>query len=256
MTDQAPEPYTRVPNALLDNMHRFTPAEFCVLMALARRIIGFNKVCDVVSVSQLMKATRLSNRHVIDCLEALVTKGAVTREPAKRNGFCYQLVNSVHQWTEFTSEDTSPVLVNSVHQSLVNSVHTQKKEKEILKESVATPRKARAPRATQTELEADPVAIYRRVTKVSPNEVQRRHISERATDLEAWRATCEEFAANGWNCRHIGNLLDNYHQRLKAKTAAASRLNGHTPPAAPKRTREEVAAEARELAARAARGEL
>jgi hypothetical protein len=72
------------------------------------------------------------------------------------------------------------------------------------------------------------------VTKARPNEQQRKAISEKVTQLDAWRATCEEFATNSWNVRHIGNLLDNYQQRVKAKARPANG-QGHMAraPAAP-----------------------
>jgi len=166
MTD---EPYTRVPNAILDNLARYTPAETVVLLALVRRITGWNKTSDVVSLTQLETTTGLSRRHIIDCLESLVTKCAIIRAPAKRSSYNYQLVNSVHQSTSelsspvsgiecATSELSSPELVNSVHQlapQLVNSVHTQKKESKEKKERSAPRKRGDAsPRARDIVFEA------------------------------------------------------------------------------------------------------
>lgn len=89
MTDQPQEPYTRVPNALLDNMHELGNAELRVLLAVIRKTAGFQKSCDVISVSQVADMTGLTRRNAHEALQALVTAGYLDREQASKQMYCY-----------------------------------------------------------------------------------------------------------------------------------------------------------------------
>lgn len=126
---------TQVPNIFFEHwMAILTPAEFKVLMVITRKTLGWHKIKDAISLSQIIKMTGLSNRGVINCLSSLIDHKLINklkRETKKGDSDCneYQLimddgkVNSVHRGSELTSQ---PV-VNPVHDPVVNSVHRQKK---------------------------------------------------------------------------------------------------------------------------------
>jgi phage replication O-like protein O len=144
MTEQ--EPYTRVPNALLDTMAELGNAELRVLLAIVRRTTGYQKACDVISLSQIHDMTGLMRRHVVDALDSLLARNYIAREPAKRNGFCYRLVPLGNQFPKGTSTPREPIPVPLGTQSLVPLGNPQKKEKENFKESIAPASTDAAPR--------------------------------------------------------------------------------------------------------------
>lgn len=90
------------------------------------------------------------------------------------------------------------------------------------REDKARKRALRSPQETQASLLDTPLGIYRQVTNHrNPNQAQRELI-EVVTDLEAWRATCEQFAVSGWNVRNVPNLIDAYNKRVREKKRIAS----------------------------------
>lgn len=149
MTTEIKKPnYTQVPNAILDNLDKFTPAEIKVLMAIARQTFGYHQKRKKMSISFIQKATGLSRQGVVNTIDALMASGIVRRRRSG-NGYEYslhiidELVNSVDQSTPPASQLSVPVLVNSVDHLdensqlsvpvLVNSVDTKK---ETIKETL------------------------------------------------------------------------------------------------------------------------
>lgn len=120
MTTEIKKPnYTQVPNAILDNLDKFTPAEIKVLMAIARQTFGYHQKRKKMSISFIQKATGLSRQGVVNTIDALIASGIVRRRRSG-NGYEYslhiidELVNSVDQSTTPASQLSVPVLVNSV----------------------------------------------------------------------------------------------------------------------------------------------
>ena len=95
----------QTPNAYIDRvMHLLTPEEFKVLIYAVRRILGFQKRRDRISLSQFVSGvssggsqkdhgTGLNRETVIRCLESLVAFGLLTRkdEPRHPDGTLYIL---------------------------------------------------------------------------------------------------------------------------------------------------------------------
>lgn len=83
--------YTQIPNIIIDKIMPFlTGNEFKVLTYIARRTLGFHKVQDSISLSQLVSGikrngrvvnygTRLSKATVARCLNSLEKKGYIVR---------------------------------------------------------------------------------------------------------------------------------------------------------------------------------
>lgn len=124
--------YTRMPNDILDAMPALTGAELRMLLAVARKTLGWGKDSDEISLSQFQKLTGLSRPKVNATLQALLARGWVEKIGEGKRGIGrYRLVNLVNQFTELTSKASLPDLVNSVNQTspgLVNSVNPQKKD--------------------------------------------------------------------------------------------------------------------------------
>lgn len=130
--------YTKTPNFIFEIMPQLSPAEFKVIMVVVRQTFGFHKERDAISLSQFMSMTSLSRQGVINAIASLIEKGFIVKHTIG-NTFKYSvnIVNSVDQSTQLTSQLSLPELVNSVDYlvnsvdhldpKLVNSVDLQKK---------------------------------------------------------------------------------------------------------------------------------
>jgi DNA-binding MarR family transcriptional regulator len=76
--------YTRIPNAVFDIAPRLTEAELRVLLFLYRRIEGWHKTSDEVSLSQLQAGTGLVGRHHVTAAVRALEDYRLIR--ATRNG--------------------------------------------------------------------------------------------------------------------------------------------------------------------------
>lgn len=74
--------FTKVPNIIFDLMQHISAAQFAVLMVIVRKTYGWQKVEDIISLSQIAEATGLSQRNVHDALKSLVEQNFVTRRTA------------------------------------------------------------------------------------------------------------------------------------------------------------------------------
>ena len=67
--------YTKIPNAILDQMAELSPAEFKLAMALYRMTVGCRRLRVRKSYTCLADATGLSRPYVLKCAAALVARG-------------------------------------------------------------------------------------------------------------------------------------------------------------------------------------
>lgn len=147
--------YTRIPNYVIEAMASMSEPELRVILAIARKTVGWQKACDVISITQLEAITGLSRPAVVNGIDGALKRGLIAREPATRNGFCYRLVNDVNQSTELTSKPGLLELVNDVNYSsppLVNDVNTQKKDLKKEKEKDSRTSRKRADASTTPEI--------------------------------------------------------------------------------------------------------
>ena len=113
--------YTQVENVVLDRlMALLGDVEFRVFMAIYRKTIGWGKLSDTISTSQLMQITGKSNRAVIDAVEFLKNNGLISTENSVRNSKKFTINLSVINNSN-TYEKLS--LVKKVHKSPVKKVH-------------------------------------------------------------------------------------------------------------------------------------
>ena len=73
-----------IPNILFDYwMLHLTPAEFKVLMCIARKTYGWRKDFDRISITQIEKMTGLSRKGITKNLDALIEHGLITKIKSK-----------------------------------------------------------------------------------------------------------------------------------------------------------------------------
>ena len=133
-----------IPNILFDVwMNKLSPAEFKVLMCVARKTYGWHKHIDTISLQQIENCTGLSRKGVIKTIEALIGHGLIIKIKSKTSygddaPNQYEInVNCMGGGSELNP----PQVVNSVHHPVVNSVHPQKKDitKERLTKEIYAP---------------------------------------------------------------------------------------------------------------------
>lgn len=130
------EPYTTIPNWLIEAMPQMPGSVFQIAVVIARQTIGYSdgnggrKEWDRISLSQFEKATGLSNLGVRMAITQGLGKWFTRRE--KGQSFEYQLCNLVTQCNSVTMQLSNIELGNSVTRldpELCNSVTPQKKKR-------------------------------------------------------------------------------------------------------------------------------
>ena len=83
------EPYTMLPNWLIDAMPGLSEAALKVCLVVARKTIGWHKESDKISLSQFKSATHLHRETITIGIAEAEQRGliAVTRTPGKCNEY-------------------------------------------------------------------------------------------------------------------------------------------------------------------------
>lgn len=137
MTGFSSPNHTQTPNDLFDHLMReMDETELKITLAAVRKILGFHKRRDPISLSAFIAMTGLSRQGALDGIEKAMARGTLTLVgKGKRGVNVYELVFSDDQSNELTSLPSRPVPVYSVDQSETStsllSRHT--KEKKTLK---------------------------------------------------------------------------------------------------------------------------
>ncbi len=83
--------HTQFPNIIIDNfMGKMTGAQIKVILAIARKTIGWHKVSDRISYSQLYKLTGLSTNAIKSGIKGLIEMNLISQEKTKF-GYCYDM---------------------------------------------------------------------------------------------------------------------------------------------------------------------
>ncbi len=209
MTDQPNGEWTKIPNAILDAMPKMGDAELRVVLAILRKTAGWQKECDVISISQLERITGLSRPAVVTGIKAAMERGVLSREPAKRNGYCYRVVNVLNQSSELTSKATELELVNVLNQSdpqLVNVLNTQKKDS---KERKERERVTRPPKQVNIDSlnEACQIVQEQIGKRLTPAAATR--VADTITDLPRWTKVTARWAER-YGSMNIDGMIDWY----------------------------------------------
>ena len=126
--------YTQIPNEVFAVMHKMTPAELKVVLAVCRQTFGWHKQRDRISVSQLVVLTGLSRQGVLNGIDAAKEHGFLIAYEVG-NSFEYEInvvemVNEVDQSETENGQESRPASVNEVDRfapKMVNEVDPQKK---------------------------------------------------------------------------------------------------------------------------------
>lgn len=258
--------YTRLPNDIIEAMPYLGNAELRVLLAIARKTIGFQKDADRISVSQIETLTGLTSRNAQRAIVSLLEKGYITREQIGKQAYSYAIQTISPRDTEQNHVPTEPIsprdtepypLGTRIEVKPYPLGTTQKKDlkqkKERESEGAKAPRKL--PRTeTQKPLNFahEAVQIFKQLTgvrNVAPAMADR--IAETVVDFPAWRDAVSNWLAAGFKPNNIGGMLDWYlhpdRQKRERKEEARASPNIpliQAPPAnaKPKLTAEETRA--------------
>jgi phage replication O-like protein O len=119
--------YTQIPNVVLDELiYKLSMPEFKVLMFILRKTLGYHKKKDKLAISQIVKATGVSNRAVIDAVLQLSLFGVI--ETKKKQG---KITEIEVVFEDITGAPDAPVNIQTSAPEapvLVHDVHRQKKE--------------------------------------------------------------------------------------------------------------------------------
>ncbi len=220
--------YTRVPNAILDSMADLTEPELRVLLAITRKTIGWQKECDLISLTQLEGITGLSRPAVNKALHTVMARGWVecTGRGKQRTG-CYKLtelvndVNRSDQLTLLTSKPELLVSVNDVNRSstqLVNDVNTQKKEYKEKKDNDRVGRKAttRTPKESIAEVIILTLADVCKIDRQVATKPQRDQLYQSAGILSRAGAKQDQNADQiADTIRYVANYYERQHWKGK-----------------------------------------
>lgn len=144
--------YTRLPNDIIEAMPYLGNGELRVLLAIARKTIGYQKESDRVSVSQIETLTGLAHRHALSALKSLVERGFISQEQIGKQSYKYSvkpvpLGNQLPTGTSTPREPEPVPLGNQFEEKPVPLGNTQKKDLKEKKESSAGAKSAaRTPR--------------------------------------------------------------------------------------------------------------
>lgn len=118
-----------IPNVIFDYwMSRLSPAEFKVLMCVARKTYGWHKIKDAISLTQMEKMSGLSRFGIGKCLKTLIEKNLVIKIKNKTpkgddDTSIYEInVNCMEEGRQ----PSLPPVGNSVAPPVGNSVAPQK----------------------------------------------------------------------------------------------------------------------------------
>ena len=115
--------YTKIPNWLFDEIMPKcgNASEWLIVCVIARKTFGWGKKSDVISYSQLKKASGIGSRATIKkSLFSLIDSGIIIREQSEGQGIAYSItepVQKLNQYTNCTSTSTvsEPVPVQKLY---------------------------------------------------------------------------------------------------------------------------------------------
>ena len=125
-----PDPWTPVPNWLIEAMPDMSKATFCVAMAIARKTTGYHKEWDTISISQFMAITGMARPTVVSAIEAGAGRWFERRK--KGHSFEYRTVQKLNQngkeielLADGNSSEIEPLTVQKLNQNGKEIEHTK-----------------------------------------------------------------------------------------------------------------------------------
>jgi predicted transcriptional regulator len=136
------DPFTPIPNHIIDNMHQMKGSVLHVVLAIVRKTAGYSngnggrKEWDAISLTQFEQLTGLKRPTIITALHSAVEGGWIERRE-RGQSFEYRLVKNLNQLEILTSKEILPVeeeTSKEILPELVKKFNTQKKGKKEKKE--------------------------------------------------------------------------------------------------------------------------
>ena len=237
--------FTRIPNDIIEAMPTLGNGELRVLLAIARKTYGWQKECDVISVSQIAAMTGLTSRNAQNAIVALLEKGLIARESAGKQRYCYTLKTisprdtvENHIPTDTVSlRDTEPyplgiqLEVKPYPLGITQKKDLkEKKERESVRASSA-PRTPPLPKQTNLDTFNQAVLIYKELS-------EKKHVQAAITslivdqvcELDRWRATIQAWLGSGFNPANVSGMLDWYAHPEKMAAKLAQHGSKSSPP--------------------------
>lgn len=98
--------YTQINNLFIESMHRYTGNTVKVFLAISRKTIGWHKLSDKISYSQIAGMTGISYRRIRECIDPLITDGWILQTGDQKNGYTYDLnIKEEEEAPLFDTED-------------------------------------------------------------------------------------------------------------------------------------------------------
>ena len=121
--------HTQIANIIIDQyLPKLSFTELKVIMAIARKTIGWHKVSDRISCSQLMKMTGLSKNGIKTGIKGLLKLKLINQEVSKY-GYVYDINYQEESTNDPEGSDSDPVEGQSMTPQ--KKKETNKKEKDL-----------------------------------------------------------------------------------------------------------------------------
>jgi len=114
--------HTQIANLFIENMNKYSGAEVKIFCAISRKTIGWHKVTDIISYSQLKTYTGLSINSIKYALSRLIKDEWIVQTKTK-NGYGYDL--SVSK-TDIVKPETMSI-IDTVKSETISEIDTVKK---------------------------------------------------------------------------------------------------------------------------------
>jgi len=239
MTD--PPTFTRIPNEIIEAMPTLGNAELRVLLAIARKTIGYQKESDRISFSQIEDMTGLAHRHVSTALQSLTKRGFIGQEKVGKQAYEYSVkpVPVGNQFPTGTSSPREPEPVpvgNQLEEKPVPLGNTQKKES-LKKKERSVSALSRTPHTRQTNLDSlsESVTIYKQLTNKSPPPTTVTLIAATVVDSAAWQVAIKAWCDRGFKPGNVEGMIDWYLHPEKQQQRGSGNgkllrqdINGHS----------------------------
>lgn len=214
--------YTRIPNAIIEAMPYLGNAELRVLLAIARKTIGYQKDADRISVSQIESMTGLTSRNAQRAIMALLEKGYITRQQIGKQSYSYAIETISPRDTVENHVPTDPMSPRDMEPYPLGTRievkpyplgTTQKKDLKEKKErgSERAPRAPRTPKQVRLSSFSEPVQLYKELTgqkQIAP--VLADKIADVVIDMQHWRLVLTDWLGAGYSAKNTDGMLDWY----------------------------------------------
>ncbi|MFN2160028.1 MAG: hypothetical protein ACK2TW_08770 [Anaerolineales bacterium] len=178
-----------------------------------------------LSMGQLQEILGKSRSTIYGHMALLRSRGALRWRPSENGTLIVSFPASLPEFPDSGSESSKPDMP-APHTPNINLPDLKKSESEtpvpdsglakirtLISQQMSTVNFPGESSGSNREIpcrDTSPVSIYRSLTKIKPNQVQRTEIMRRVTDNDRWYRAVEHWLAHKWNPKNIPGILDLY----------------------------------------------